>query len=272
MKLVLLQGDCFLRMQSVPDASVDVVICDPPYGLEFAGQDWDKLQPHHAPAGKKGGKEIKAKSKKPRHEGDKWVRLSGGYGAPKKNPRCRKCRHLHFAPIRSKCQCDEPDWDLRQYEYAQQMQQWHVGWLEETHRVLRIDGKILAFGGTRTFHRLAQAMEDVGFTRIKLEAWSYATGFPKSMDVSVAIDKIAGVERPVIGPKQYAGGLYTATQLDPGGNAAGVAWQRPWRDDPEKVARMNMATAPATEAAWQWSGWGTALKPCWEPIVIGVKS
>ena len=89
----------------------------------------------------------------------------------------------------------------------------------EIHRVLAPGGMVKAFGGTRTFHRMTRAMREAGFVDLRLEAWTYGSGFPKSLNIAKAMNK----------------------------------------------------TAPATDAARTWEGWGTALKPAWEPVVVGVK-
>src|SRR5690606_26961993 len=74
-------------------------------------------------------------------------------------------------------------------------------WAEACYRVLKPGGHIAAFGGTRTWHRLAVAIEDAGFEMRDSLAWLYGSGFPKSMNVGKAIDKLAGAEREVIGSK-----------------------------------------------------------------------
>ena len=75
-------------------------------------------------------------------------------------------------------------------------------WAEACYRVLKPGGHIAAFGGTRTWHRLAVAIEDAGFEMRDSLAWLYGSGFPKSHDVGKAIDKLAGAEREVVG--EYA--------------------------------------------------------------------
>src|SRR5690349_22814860 len=77
-------------------------------------------------------------------------------------------------------------------------------WATECLRVLKPGGHLLAFGGTRTWHRLAVAVEDAGFEVRDSIAWLYGSGFPKSLDVSKAIDKAAGAEREVIGRRPDA--------------------------------------------------------------------
>ena len=67
--------------------------------------------------------------------------------------------------------------------------EWHRAWLTEAYRVLKPNGLIKAFSGTRTFHHLLYMMEEVGFTEVKVEAWTYGSGFPKSLNLSKAIEK-----------------------------------------------------------------------------------
>src|SRR5699024_8470862 len=124
-------------------------------------------------------------------------------------------------------------------------------WAEECLRVLKPGGHLLAFGGTRTWHRLAVAIEDAGFEIRDSVMWLYGSGFPKSHDVGKTIDKAAGAEREVVG---YSQGRSSA--IHGGGQAVG-------KPDP--------ITTPATDAAKQWDGWGTALKPAVEPIVAARK-
>jgi site-specific DNA-methyltransferase (adenine-specific) len=116
-------------------------------------------------------------------------------------------------------------------------------------RVLKPGGHLLAFGATRTYHRMTVAIEDAGFEIRDSLHWCYGSGFPKSLDVSKAIDKAAGAEREVVGTKKAVPGVAFIS------------------DGP---AELNI-TAPATDAARQWSGWGTALKPAHEPIVVARK-
>ena len=131
-------------------------------------------------------------------------------------------------------------------------------------RVLKPGGHLLAFGGTRTYHRMACAIEDAGFEVRDSINWIYGSGFPKSLDVSKAIDKAAGAEREIIGERKLGGNAAQSTQ-EKGGtfasntNSVGV--------EPISVP----ITAPATDEAKQWEGWGTALKPAHEPIVLARK-
>ncbi|MCA3704278.1 MAG: site-specific DNA-methyltransferase [Methylobacterium sp.] len=129
-----------------------------------------------------------------------------------------------------------------------------VDFWREVLRVLKPGEHLIAFGGTRTYHRLAVAIEDAGFEIRDQIGWLYGSGFPKSHDVSKAIDKAAGAEREIVG-------AYAVTREFKGRDYVG---------DASRASEVNI-TAPATDAARQWQGWGTALKPAWEPIVLARK-
>jgi DNA modification methylase len=145
------------------------------------------------------------------------------------------------------------------------MQAWHETWAREAYRVLKPGGHMLAFGGTRTSHRMVCAIEDAGFEIRDTLCYMYGSGFPKSLDVSKAIDKAAGAEREVVGVRSYPRDGTTpvtrkATTIYTNG------------DEAENVGQdSNMITAPATDLARRWDGWGTALKPAYEPIVMARK-
>jgi DNA modification methylase len=260
-KVQLLPGDCREVLATLPDVSVDAIVCDPPYGLGFMGRAWD------APD-----------------------------GAP-------------FA--------------VELWQHAL--------------RVLRPGGHLVAFSGTRTYHRMARAIEDAGFEIRDQLAWVYGSGFPKSLDVGKAIDKrrvedlepIRAVCR-LIRVAMEAAGLKSRHLVEHFDNChprlidhwaardtdsqpslptweqwlklkqvlglgdglddevwrlngrkgkPGDAWEsrevtgtvEEWTD------RTNYAMTtrdglrrdvPTTDAARQWQGWGTALKPSWEPICL----
>jgi len=145
-------------------------------------------------------------------------------------------------------------------------QQWDTGevafaveFWSEVMRVLKPGGHVLAFSGSRTYHRLAVAIEDAGFEIRDQIMWLYGSGFPKSHDVSKGIDKAAGVERDVVGTVRAGIGRVSRN----GGELVGGVCD-------EGAKRVAVAT-PATDAAKQWEGWGTALKPAHEPIVMARK-
>ena len=131
----------------------------------------------------------------------------------------------------------------------------------EVLRVLKPGGHLLAFAGTRTQHRMATAIEDAGFEVRDMIAWVYGSGFPKSLDVSKAIDKAAGAEREVVGTKRGTAMESPDSAIGMPGKTVGV----------KQIGVDVSITAPATEAAKQWQGWGTALKPSLEPITVARK-
>jgi DNA modification methylase len=118
-------------------------------------------------------------------------------------------------------------------------------------RVLKPGGHLLAFGGSRTYHRMACAIEDAGFEIRDSIHWVYGSGFPKSLDISKALDKAANAKREVISVAKRSNAKGSITNYS--------NWERPEEYD---------ITAPATPAAKQWSGWGSALKPAHEPVVL----
>jgi site-specific DNA-methyltransferase (adenine-specific) len=143
-------------------------------------------------------------------------------------------------------------------DIAQSVDMWR-----EALRVLKPGGHLLAFSGSRTYHRMACAIEDAGFEIRDQIMWVYGSGFPKSLDVSKAIDKAAGAEREVLGVADSRGSLKSP--------AFNTSWRgAEGRDDIRDLSKKNI-TAPATDAARQWGGWGTALKPSHEPICVARK-
>ena len=116
-------------------------------------------------------------------------------------------------------------------------------------------GHVLAFGGTRSYHRLACAIEDAGFEIRDQIGWAYGSGFPKSHDVAKGIDKAAGL-------LEHRGKAFVTA----GGEGRTNGGDKFRSDHPDYVPY-----APATEAARQWQGWGTALKPAWEPLCVARK-
>ena len=126
---------------------------------------------------------------------------------------------------------------------------------QAVYRVLKPGAILLAFGGTRTYHRLVCAIEDAGFEIRDTIAWVYGSGFPKSYDISKGIDKKAGAKREVVGWNENLTG-----RTRPEGN--------PVRFTNKANGTL---TAPSTPEAQLWDGWGTALKPAFEPIVVAMK-
>lgn len=236
-------GDCLDRLKELADSSVDSIVTDPPYGLAFMGKRWDY---------------------------------------------------------------DVPSQEIWQ----------------ECHRVLKPGGHLLAFAGTRTQHRMAVRIEDAGFEIRDMIAWVYGSGFPKSLDVSKALDKAAGrigqstkTIKQVLKSAHDASGktlaelnaacgfeasgyfrcsstwatvlptaekwavmrdvLGLGNELDETFAAAEreiVGFQRRGASvNTDFMSGGNHITAPATDAARRWQGWGTALKPALEPITVARK-
>src|SRR3990167_6208774 len=175
-------GDCVEVMKEFPENHFDACVTDPPYGLEFMGKEWDKL------ASTEGNVAYRSKGLSPtKSEFKNGVGTNIGY--PKKNPRCRNCGKLKFDHNPRRCRCRSPAWDTRSAEWAARMEDWHYHWALELWRVLKPGAHALVFGGTRTHHRLMCALEDAGFEIRDCLMWIYGSGFPKTLDVSKAIDK-----------------------------------------------------------------------------------
>jgi DNA modification methylase len=252
----LITGDCLEAMAEMDEASVDAIVTDPPYGLEFMGKEWDRLDTGRN-AVRWDGKRTAAGT--PEQDPETPASRHGASVSPSRpNPRCGNCGHYRFSG--TPCECIDPSWEARANEQAQRMQTWHQAWATQALRVLKPGGHLLAFGGTRTYHRLACAIEDAGFEIRDCLAWMYGSGFPKSLDVSKAIDKAAGAEREVVGTKMGQPG-YAET--------AGTGRMLPL--SPGAGDGYLDITAPATPEAQRWQGWGTALKPAYEPIVLARK-
>lgn len=123
--------------------------------------------------------------------------------------------------------------------------------------LLKAGGHLLAFSGSRTYHRMAVAIEDAGFEIRDQIMWIYGSGFPKSHDISKAIDKSLGAKRQIVGT--INGTAYTKSNVEQGAqNRTRFVFDK-FSDQPETIE------------AKQWEGWGTALKPAHEPIVLARK-
>jgi site-specific DNA-methyltransferase (adenine-specific) len=136
---------------------------------------------------------------------------------------------------------------------------------QEALRILKPGGHLLAFSGSRTYHRMAVAIEDAGFEIRDQIMWVYGSGFPKSLNIAKALDKIQGVEPTVIGERMAQG---SARKIK-GTNAA--ANKIPNSGSLEYDETVIYQTTATSDIAKQWQGWGTALKPAHEPIVMARK-
>lgn len=197
--VTLHHGDCLDVLRELPDASVDSVVTDPPYGLS-----------DHAPA-------IVVKALMAWASGDRG-HVPDGRGFMGR------------------------DWDKFVPPPAV---------FDEALRVLKPGGHLLCFAGSRTMDLMTTSIRFAGFEVRDSIAWIYGSGFPKSLDVSKAIDKAAGAEREDV--YEDKPGVTDNTAY---GSGLGVGL---------------IERRPATPAAEQWQGWGTALKPAFEPVVVARK-
>lgn len=287
--VALLHGDCLEVMRTFGDATVDAVVCDPPYHLTSIVERFGKE--NSAPAKSDGATGVYARASKG-FMGQTW---DGG-------------------------------------DIAFRVETWR-----EVLRVLKPGGYLLAFSGTRTYHRMAVAIEDAGFEIRDCIGWHYGSGFPKSHAVDAAIDKMDRAEFVEARARAFTAWMrstgITARQID---DATGTCMGNHYTTHPtqpavatadlfdllrpllppvpaeiEELVRSrtveseNMkrrpvvgrsengiaggtgkhagtpdaygfaatfdVTEPYTDAAKTWKGWGTALKPAWEPIVVARK-
>jgi site-specific DNA-methyltransferase (adenine-specific) len=123
---------------------------------------------------------------------------------------------------------------------------------------------MLSFGGTRTHHRLMCAIEDAGWEIRDCLMWLYGSGFPKSLDISKAIDKMQGVER-----EDKFEGVFTRFAGPTGNKKCDKCGKWLISGNPCNCPRPQ--DDPITPEAQLWNGWGTALKPAWEPIILAMK-
>ena len=244
-------GDCLNVLPSVPAASVHAVVTDPPYGLEFMGQDWDapwRSDPNFGHTRSRYGRVL--------NDGSHRLPWPSG---PHANVRCRSCHRWRVSSC--PCRCPQPDFHNLLGATQHAYQDWCQRWAAECLRVLKPGGHLVAFGETRTYHRLACAVEDAGFEIRDSIHWIYGQGFPKSLNVAKAIDKAERVGRS---------GSTTHAPQQPGtssyrGRGGGTASARPMaRTGTGDHRRM-------TSNARTWQGWGTALKPAHEPILLARK-
>ena len=127
---------------------------------------------------------------------------------------------------------------------------------KEAYRILKPNGYLMAFSGTRTYHRMAKAIEEAEFEIQGISEWVYSTGFPKALDISKALDKKLGVEREVIGQKIKKAGDINGSNYNKGGNQEDITLD---------------ITKPSSDIAKLYEGYKTSLKPSHEPIVVAKK-
>lgn len=139
---------------------------------------------------------------------------------------------------------------LPRYNNSKGLYDFVLQWSSECYRVLKPGGYILSFGGTRTYHRMACAIEDAGFELRDMIMWIYGSGFPKSLNVGKAIDKLQGNEREIIGTEDIGHDM---------------------RSGNYKTSKGTRVIADITKGNSEWEGYGTALKPAVEPICVARK-
>ncbi|MGL4745037.1 MAG: DNA-methyltransferase [Dermatophilaceae bacterium] len=228
-RVTLHLGDCLDVLADLPTDSVHSVVTDPPYSLEFMGAEWDRFRVDDRAARWSGGSSGSAGR----------ISTSSLTGSPlpaytttRTTSQCLTCGKRDAFRNSHPCDVDGiAEWfTVRVDGVPMEMRAfgaWVQAWAGECLRVLVPGGHVVAFGGPRTWHRLAVGLEEAGFDIRDSLAWLYGSGFPKSLDVSKAIDKAALIQQANHGP------------------VAG--------------------------AAGKWSGWGTALKPGFEPIMLARK-
>ncbi len=237
---VLHHGDCRAVMRTLEADSVDAVVTDPPYGLGFMGKEWDTI-------GDTG------RGARVRTERATEVTPAGVGHSTSKGPYLA----VGVDSLRSA---------------GQPFQAWCESWAREALRVLKPGGHLVAFGGTRTFHRLTCAIEDAGFEVRDCLSWLYGQGFPKSLDVSKAIDKAArGVPQGGADPTSPGHGRYRTQATEGKRGAEDVG--RGYGAGPGQFMLEATVSEPRelVADAQRWDGWGTALKPAWEPIILARK-
>lgn len=210
-RCILHCGDCVAVLATLPPNSVDSIVCDPPYGLEFMGKEWDgadgfrrslnaadagrdsvfgrtsKKAPEYRTAGtgRKGKPGIGARD-------TEWVSNAGW-----NQFRCGTCGHLFHGG--SPCQCETPN-PVRADNRWNLFQEWCEAWARECLRVLKPGGYMLAFGGTKTQHRMVVAIEDAGFEIRDQIGWIYGQGFPKNdSSLKPAWEPVCVARKPLMG-------------------------------------------------------------------------
>lgn len=215
----LILGDCMDAMRGMADNTFDSIVCDPPYGLNFMGKDFDN----------------------PKMMGQSQFPHGG----------------LKNYPIGVK-RTGYADCDMVMF------QNYMTPIFEEALRVSKPGAFLCAFGATRTYHRLACAIEDAGWEILDCVFFCHSQGFPKGLDISKSIDKKLGAKREVIGTATNGAGANLVKIQNHGPGDTGIG---KW-DGSGKVYDI---TAPATEEAKKWEGFNTQIKPAVEPIVIARK-
>lgn len=241
-------GDCLDVLAGMEPCSVDAVVCDPPYGLEFMGREWDgadgfRRSLNAADAGRDSvfGRTSRTS---PEYKTGKpsGARIRKASEADQSSGRA----HNETTSLVSR---NAPE----AYVAGRVFQEWCEAWASQCLRVLKPGGFLLAFGGTRTWHRLVCGIEDAGFEIRGSTAdltgreapgllWVYSQGMPKNLDASRAVDM----------------------HLCP------LPGRHYMRQVPA-APRAGDHVCAETEEGARWRGWGTSDKPSWEPVAVARK-
>ena len=293
---MIYHGDLFSVLPTLAAESIDAAITDPPYGISFMGKSWDNFSPTATKERILPNHEIESDN----------PNLKGRTRAPASSPSAVEYN--------------------RSLAGQREFQEWTERWAREVFRVLKPGAHLLVCGAPRSFHRMACGIEDAGFEVRDCLSWLFGSGFPKSLNVSKAIDKTGGVScdgdavATHIREKRKAAGISVVEmaswfpykevtknweRLDAGqripsaadyavlverlsadptleirraaaereviarkGDGLAQSWARNGDAGYEKEYDV---TAASTDAAKKWDGWGTALKPGWEPIFVARK-
>ena len=209
---LLINADCLDALQHIPGNSLDSCVTDGPYGIGVLGKEGDNFSPTA----------IRRATRE-----------------------CQEGESHHLQSERS------PSMFAGNYDTSRtgavRFQEFTYDWAVEVLRVLKPGAMLLSFCSPRMYHRMATGIEDAGFEIRDQIQYLYGTGFPKSHDISMAIDKLYKVERTVVGENPNRKG------------------RKNWDTQPKNI------TLPASNEAKYWDGWGTGLKPSNEPIVLARK-
>lgn len=227
----VIHGDALEVLRGMPDNSVDAIVTDPPAGISFMGRDWDN--PDKFPY-----RDRSAEAKRSGRE-EKVAHYGLGY------QRGNRVDNL---------------------DYSKKGRDAFIHFLQEVMtealRVLKPGGHALVWALPRTSHWTALALEDAGFEVREKLYHIFGSGFPKSHDISKAIDRMQGVEREVIAIQSNHRNRPLTDKWDKSAKIQEGSCHRGHSGNLEAV------TAPATPEAQQWQGWGTATKPAVEEWIL----
>jgi site-specific DNA-methyltransferase (adenine-specific) len=247
-------GDCLAVIPRLASEGVrvDAIVTDPPYGLEFMGKEWDRFRGSNSGIQKSGYEKL------------------GQHGTPtfdanRRNQKCPRCGRWAYDYPDRKCVCGGAGAEGRRI-YCAGFQQFCEAWASAAFEILRPGGFLVAFGGTRTYHRLVCAIEDAGFVIQDQIAWLYGSGFPKHRShLKPAHEPIClaykpggprtlGVDECRVGTdgERLGGGNERA---ETAGKFRNEGWLRPWMDDPVASVAVAAKVRAKVERASSLGRW-----------------